>query len=82
MKNPGGFYADDFDEACAWLTDRDFRNARGENTSVDARTDRSEMMVSPSGFAFDLSQHIKDRDQRIVVDLICGIMFLIANKKT
>ena len=54
MKNPGGFYADDFDEACAWLTERGFQNARGENTSVDARTDRSAMMVSPSGFAFDL----------------------------
>jgi hypothetical protein len=54
LKNPGGFYADDFDESCAWLTERGFRNARGEDTSVDARTDRSAMMISPSDLAFDL----------------------------
>ena len=51
---------DDFDEAYAFLLEKGFRNARGEDTSVDTRTNRSAMMISPSGYAFDLCQHIKD----------------------
>ena len=53
---------DDFDEAYAWLIERGFKNARGEDTSVDTRTNRSAMMIAPSGFAFDLCQHIKDNE--------------------
>ena len=50
---------DDFDEAYKFLTDRGFTNTGGENT-VDTKTNKSAMMKSPSGFAFDLCQHIKE----------------------
>ena len=50
---------DDFDEAYKFLTERGFTNPRGGQT-VDTRTNKSCMMRSPSGFAFDLCQHIKE----------------------
>ncbi len=50
---------DDFDEAFKFLTERGFTKAGGEKT-VDTKTNKSAMMKSPSGFAFDLCQHIKD----------------------
>ena len=34
--------------------------SNGKDISVDTRTNRSAMMIAPSGFAFDLCQHIKD----------------------
>ena len=52
---------DDFDEACKFLTERGFVNPRGDHT-VDTKSNKSCMMKSPSGFAFDLCQHIKDHD--------------------
>lgn len=52
---------DDFDEAYKFLTDKGFTNPRGGET-VDTKTNKSCMMKSPSGFAFDLCQHIKDHD--------------------
>ncbi len=52
---------DDFDEAYSFLTERGFTNPRG-NQTVDTKSNKSCMMVSPSGFAFDLCQHIKDHD--------------------
>ena len=50
---------DDFDEAFKFLTERGFTKAGSEKT-VDTKTNKSAMMKSPSGFAFDLCQHIKD----------------------
>ena len=50
---------DDFDEAYELLKARGFTNPRGGQT-VDTRTNKSCMMPSPSGFAFDLCQHIKE----------------------
>lgn len=50
---------DDFDAAYQWLLDRGFKNPRGEHI-VETRTNKSAMLISPSGFAFDLCQHIKD----------------------
>jgi uncharacterized protein YhaN len=50
---------DNFDEAYAFLTEKGFTNPRGGQT-VDTKTNKSCMMRSPSGFAFDLCQHIKD----------------------
>ena len=50
---------DDFDEAYKFLTERGFTNPRGGKT-VETETNKSMMMVSPSGFAFDLCQHIKE----------------------
>ena len=50
---------DDFDEAYKFFTERGFTNPRGGNV-VETRTNKSAMLISPSGFAFDLCQHIKD----------------------
>jgi hypothetical protein len=51
---------DDFDEALEFLTARGFKNKSGK--TVDTKSNKSAMIVSPSGFAFDLCQHIKDHD--------------------
>lgn len=50
---------DDFDEAFEMLTAKGFTHAGGKQ-AVETETSKSAMMVSPSGFAFDLCQHIKD----------------------
>lgn len=50
---------DNFEEAYNFLKSKGFVNARGDNT-VDTKTNKSAMLRSPSGFAFDLCQHIKD----------------------
>ncbi|MBR3241893.1 MAG: hypothetical protein IKF90_04230 [Parasporobacterium sp.] len=50
---------DDFDEAYGILMKHGFKNIYGDNT-VDTRTSRSAMMVSPSGFGINLVQHIKE----------------------
>ena len=54
---------DDFDEAYEFLTARGFTNPRGGQT-VDTKTNKSCMMRSPSGFAFDLCQHIKEENTK------------------
>ena len=51
---------DDFDEAYKFLTERGFKSTSGSDKTVDTKTNRSIMMVSPTGFAFDLCQHIKE----------------------
>ncbi len=51
---------DDFDEAYKFLTDRGFKSSSGSDKTVDTKTNKSIMMISPTGFAFDLCQHIKD----------------------
>jgi predicted enzyme related to lactoylglutathione lyase len=50
---------DDFDEAYKFLTERGFTKP-GESKVVETKTNKSIMMISPSGFAFDLCQHIKE----------------------
>ena len=50
---------DNFAEAYEFLTAKGFVNPRGDQT-VDTKTNKSCMMKSPSGFAFDLCEHIKD----------------------
>ena len=50
---------DDFDEAYQYLLSKGFSNPRDGQT-VDTKTNKSCMMKSPTGFAFDLCQHIKD----------------------
>lgn len=52
---------DNFDEAFEMLTAKGFTHAGGKR-AVETETSKSAMMVSPSGFAFDLCQHIKDHD--------------------
>jgi len=49
---------DDFDEAFAMLTAKGFKSS-GSGQAVETESNRSALMVSPSGFAFDLCQHIK-----------------------
>ena len=48
----------DFDEAYEFLTARGFKNAQGDKVT-ETGSSRSTLMVSPSGFAISLSQHIK-----------------------
>ena len=50
---------DDFDEAYRILLERGFKNAYGEET-VNTRTSKAAMMVSPSGFSICIIKHKKD----------------------
>ncbi len=50
---------DNFDEAYEFLTARGFKNFYGDKT-VDRKSSQSAIMISPSGFAINLIQHIKD----------------------
>jgi hypothetical protein len=47
----------DFDEAFGFLIARGFKNISGK--IVESPTNKSAMMTSPSGYAFDLCQHIR-----------------------
>ena len=49
---------DDFDEAYQLLTGKGFKNFYGEKT-VEMKSSKSALMISPSGFAINLVQHIK-----------------------
>ena len=49
---------DNFEEAYEFLTARGFKNPNG-NKATETGTSRATLMVSPSGFAISLSQHIK-----------------------
>ena len=48
---------DDFDEALEFLKSRGF--TLPSDRIIETETSRSAMVVSPSGFAFDLCQHLK-----------------------
>ena len=50
---------DNFDEAFEMLTAKGFTHRGGEQ-GVVTETNKSALMISPSGFAFDLCQHIKE----------------------
>ena len=47
---------DDFDEACKMLQEHGYRNYYGDKT-VETKSSRSALMISPSGFAINLIQH-------------------------
>ena len=49
---------DDFDEAYNFLLSRGFVNAQGDNFT-DTGSSKATLMVSPSGFAISLAQHVK-----------------------
>jgi len=49
---------DDFDEAYQTLLQRGFKNVYGDET-VDTKTSKAAMMISPSGFNISVIQHIK-----------------------
>ena len=52
----------DFDEAYEFLKAHGFRNARGEDHTVESKSARSCLMISPSGFSIQLTQHIRNHD--------------------
>ncbi len=47
----------DFDEAYEFLTARGFKNAQGDKVT-DTGSSKATLMVSPSGFAINLVEHI------------------------
>lgn len=53
----------DFDEAYEFLKSRGFKNIRGEDHSVESKSARSCLMIAPSGFSIQLTQHIRKEDQ-------------------
>lgn len=60
---------DNFDEAYEMLISKGFRNSQGDKT-VDSATNKSAMMISPSGFAFDLCQHIVEDKQESIFNML------------
>ena len=48
----------DFDEAFEFLTSKGFKNAQGDRIT-DTGSSKATMMVSPSGFAINLIEHIR-----------------------
>lgn len=47
----------DFDEAYEFLVERGFKNAQGDKVT-DTGSSKATLMVSPSGFAISLAEHI------------------------
>ncbi|MCR4589236.1 MAG: hypothetical protein K5668_00250 [Lachnospiraceae bacterium] len=52
----------DFDEAYKFLQDRGFKNPQGDHT-VDSESSKSCLMISPSGYSIQLTQHIRKEDR-------------------
>ena len=52
----------DFDEAYEFLKDHGFKNARGDDHTVESKSARSCLMISPSGYSIQLTQHIREHD--------------------
>ena len=52
----------DFDGAYEFLKAHGFKNARGEDHTVESKSARSCPMISPSGFSIQLTQHIRNHD--------------------
>ena len=52
----------DFDEAYEFLKAHGFKNARGEDHAVESKSARSCLMIAPSGFSIQLTQHIRNHD--------------------
>ena len=52
----------DFDEAYEFLKAHGFKNARGDDHAVESKSARSCLMIAPSGFSIQLTQHIRNHD--------------------
>ena len=52
----------DFDEAYQFLEARGFKNTQGEKITTTSSS-KSTMMVSPTGFPINITEHIKEHDQ-------------------
>ena len=53
----------DFDEAYELLKAHGFKNVRGEDHAIESASAKSCLMISPSGFSIQLSQHIRKEDR-------------------
>lgn len=53
----------DYDEAYEFLKEHGFENARGEDNTIESASARSCLMISPSGFSIQLTQHIRKEDR-------------------
>ena len=53
----------DFDEAYEFLKSRGFKNATGTDHTVESASSKSCLMISPSGFSIQLTQHIRKEDK-------------------
>ena len=53
----------DFDEAYEFLKAHGFKNARGEDHAVESAFAKSCLMISPSGFSIQLTQHIRKEEK-------------------
>lgn len=53
----------DFDETYEFLKAHGFKNARGEDHAVESSFAKSCLMISPSGFSIQLTQHIREEDR-------------------
>ena len=52
----------DFDEAYEFLKEQGFKNARGDDHTVESKSARSCLMIAPSGFSIQLTQHIRNHE--------------------
>ena len=52
----------DFEEAYEFLKARGFKNARGEDHVVESKSAKSCLMIAPSGFSIQLTQHIRKEE--------------------
>ena len=52
----------DFNEAYEFLKSRGFKNATGTDHTVESASSISCLMISPSGFSIQLTQHIRKED--------------------
>ncbi|SFR85240.1 VOC family protein [[Clostridium] aminophilum] len=53
----------DFDEAYEFLKSRGFKNATGSDHTVESTSARSCLMIAPSGFSIQLTQHIRKDEE-------------------
>ena len=53
----------DYEEAYEFLKAHGFKNASGEDKTVESASARSSLMISPSGFSIQLTQHIRKEDK-------------------
>jgi hypothetical protein len=53
----------DYEEAYEFLKNHGFKNVRGSDETVESASAKSCLMISPSGFSIQLTQHIRKEDK-------------------
>ena len=53
----------DYEEAYEFLKAHGFKNSMGEDKTIESASARSCLMISPSGFSIQLTQHIRKEDK-------------------